>query len=42
MPVIADNFMTLSANARELALAIRNNEESNNLLICVTIAQGDM
>ena len=41
MPAIGDNFMTLPANARELALAVGNNEESNNLLTCVTIAQGD-
>ena len=32
----------LSAIARELPFAVRNNEELNNLSFCVTIAQGGM
>ena len=42
MHVVHDNFVTLPANARELALAVENDEELNNLLSCVTTAQGDM
>ena len=42
MRVVHDNFVTLPANARELALAVQNGEELNNLLYCVTTAQYDM
>ena len=42
MCVVHDNFMTLLANARELTLAVQNGGELNNLLSCVTTAQGDM
>ena len=42
MCVVHDNFMALPSNARELALAVQNGEELNNLLSCVTTAQGDM
>ena len=42
MHVVHDNFVTLVAAARELALAVQNGEEFNNLLSCVTTAQGDM
>ena len=42
MPVVHDNFVTLPANARVLALAVQNGEELNNLLSCVTTAQGDI
>ena len=40
MHVVHDNFVALPANARELALAVQNREELNNLLSCVTTAQG--
>ena len=40
MYVVHDNFVTLPANARELALAVQKVED--NLLSCVTTAQGDM
>ena len=40
MGLIHDNFESLPANIRELTLAVRNDEELNNLLPCVTIAQG--
>ena len=39
---IDDNFVTLPTNAQELALAVQNGEELNNLLSCITTAQGDM
>ena len=42
MCAVHDNFVTLPVNARELALAVQNDEELNNLLSCVTTAQGDM
>ena len=42
MRVLHDNFVTLPTNARELALAMQNDEELNNLLSCVTTAQGNM
>ena len=42
MHVVHDNFVTLPANTRELALAVQNREELNNLLSCVTTAQGDL
>ena len=42
MRVLHDNFVTLPANARELAFAVQNGEELHNLLPCVTTAQGDM
>ena len=42
MRVVHDNFVALPANARELALAVQNREELNNLLSCVTSAQGDI
>ena len=42
MCTVHDNFMVLSANARGFALAVQNGEELNNLLSCVTTAQGDM
>ena len=42
MLVVLDNFVTLLANARELALAVQNGEELNNILSCVTTAQDDM
>ena len=42
MRVVHDNFVTLPANARELALAVQNDEDLNNLFSCVTNAQGDM
>ena len=32
MPVIHDNFGSLPVNARELVLAVRNDEQLNNLL----------
>ena len=34
MRVIHDNFVGPSANARELALAFPNDEQSNSLLPC--------
>ena len=37
-----DNFATFPANTRELALALQNDEQLNNLLSCVTTAQGNM
>ena len=40
MGLIHNNFDSLPANVRELTLAVRNDEELNNLLPCVTIAQG--
>ena len=42
MHIVHDNFVTLLVNARELALAMQNGEVLNNLLSCVTTAQGDM
>ena len=36
------HFRTLPTNAWELALAVRNDEELDNLLCCLTIAQGSM
>ena len=42
MRITHDNFGSLQANARELALAVQNNEQLKDLLSCVTIAQGDM
>ena len=42
MRVAHDNFVTLPAKARELALVVQIDEELNNLLSCVTVAQGDM
>ena len=42
MCVVHDNFVTLQASRPELALAVQNDEELNNLLSCVTTAQGDM
>ena len=42
MRVVHDNFVTLPVNARELALAVQNGEELNNLLFCITTVQGDM
>ena len=42
MRVIHENCGSIPANARELALAVENDEELNNLLSCVTIAQGSM
>ena len=38
--VIHDNFGSLPANARDLVLAMRNDEQLKNLLSFVTIAQG--
>ena len=40
MHLIHDNFGSLPANARELAYAVQNNEQLNNLWSFVTIAQG--
>ena len=40
MGLIRNNFDSLPANVRELTLAVRSDEELNNLLPCVTIAQG--
>ena len=37
-----DNFGSLPANARELALAVRNDDVLNNLLSCKVIDQGSM
>ena len=42
MRVIHDNFGSLLANARELSLAVRNNEQLNDLWSFVAIAQGGM
>ena len=42
MCVIYDNCGSLPVNARELALALQNGKESENLLSCLTIDQGDM
>ena len=42
MRVVHDNFVTLSAKARELALPVHIGEELNNLFSCLTTAQGDM
>ena len=39
---IHDNCRSLSANAGELTLAVRNDQELENLLSCVTIAQSDL
>ena len=40
MRVIHDHFGSLLANARELAVAVRNDEQLNNLWSFVAIAQG--
>ena len=42
MRVIQDDFESLPASARELVFAVQKDEESNNLLPCVKIAQGGM
>ena len=42
MHVIHDNFESLPANARELALAVQNDEQLKNLWSFVTIAQGGL
>ena len=42
MRVIHDNFESLPVNARELALAVRSNEQLHNLWSFATIAQGGM
>ena len=42
MLIVHDNFVTLPANVRELALEGQNGEELNNLFFCATTAQGDM
>ena len=42
MRLIHDNFGSLPGNERELALAVRNDEKLNNLLSCMTTAQGGM
>ena len=42
MPIIYDNFGSLPANAWELAVAVRNDEQLNYLWSFVTIAQGSM
>ena len=38
--ILPDNIN--ARNAQELAVAVQNDEEFNNLLSCVTIAQGGM
>ena len=40
--VMHDNFGSLPANMRELTLAVRNEEQLNDLWSFVTIAQGGM
>ena len=40
--IVHDNFVTLPANLRQLALVGQNGEELNNLFSCATTAQGDM
>ena len=40
MRVTNDNCRSLPASVRELGVAVRNDEEINNSLSCVTIAQG--
>ena len=42
MRVIHDNFGSFQANTRELTVAVRNDEQLNNLWSFVTIAQGGM
>ena len=42
MRVIHDNFESLPVNARDLALAVRSNEQLHNLWSFATIAQGGM
>ena len=42
MLIVHDNFVTLPANLRQLALVGQNGEELNNLFSCATAAQGDM
>ena len=42
MRVILNNFGYLPINARDLAIAVRNDEELNNFLSCETIDQGGM
>ena len=42
MRVIHDNFGSLPANVRELTIAVRNEEQWNNLWSFVTIDQGGM
>ena len=42
MRVIYDNFESLPANARELALAVPNDKQLYNLWSFATIAQGGM
>ena len=42
MRVLHNNFLTLPANARELSLAVQNDEELNDLLSCVITTQGNM
>ena len=42
MRVILDSCGSLPFNVRELALAVRNDEELTNLLSWVTITQGGM
>ena len=37
MHVIQDNFGSLPANAQKMVLSVRNDDELNNLLSCVTI-----
>ena len=42
MRVIHDNFGSLPANARQLAVAVRNDKQLSNLWSFVTIAQDGM
>ena len=42
MRVMQDDFEGLPASARELVFAVQKDEESNNLLSCVKIAQDGM
>ena len=42
MSVVHNNFVTLRAKVRELALPVQSDKELNNLLSCVTTARGDM
>ena len=42
MRVLHNNFVALPANARELSLAVQNDEELNDLLSCVITTQGNM
>ena len=42
MSVVHDNFVTLRAKVRKLALPVQNDKELNNLLSCVITARGDM